>query len=153
MMIYVNHLFFKESEELPMIKKHFKKLVGLALTAVMVMGMATTTFAKESNNISNDTVTKTNNIIYSPEFPDAYIVTETSPAPNNYSLNNESKQLDTITATVFVEETLLPIKMKIFMFLIVVFYLKTKLKILVLIISPTLTQCLQVVLLKEPMEN
>ena len=26
--------------------------------------------------------------------------------PNNYSLNNESKQLDTITATVFVEETL-----------------------------------------------
>ena len=63
MMIYVNHLFFKESEELPMIKKHFKKLVGLALTAVMVMGMATTTFAKESNNISNDTVTKTNNII------------------------------------------------------------------------------------------
>lgn len=39
------------------------------------------------------------------------------------------------------------------MFLIVVFYLKTKLKILVLIISPTLTQCLQVVLLKEPMEN
>ena len=89
-----------------MMKKHFKKLVNLALTAVMVMGMATTTFAKESNNISNDTVTKTNNIIYSPEFPDAYIVTETSPAPNNYSLNNESKQLDTITATVFVEETL-----------------------------------------------
>ena len=93
MMIYVNHLFFKESEELPMIKKHFKKLVSLALTAVMVMGMATTTFAKESNNISNDTVTKTNNIIYSPEFPDAYIVTETSPAPNNYSLNNESKSI------------------------------------------------------------
>ena len=89
-----------------MMKKHFKKLVNLALTAVMVMGMSTTTFAKESNNISNDTVTKTNNIIYSPEFPDAYIVTETSPAPNNYSLNNESKQLDTITATVFVEETL-----------------------------------------------
>lgn len=89
-----------------MLKKHFKKLVSLALTAVMVMGMSTTTFAKESNNISNDTVTKTNNIIYSPEFPDAYIVTETSPAPNNYSLNNESKQLDTITATVFVEETL-----------------------------------------------
>lgn len=106
MRTYVNHLFFKESEELPMIKKHFKKLVSLALTAVMVMGMSTTTFAKESNNISNDTVTKTNNIIYSPEFPDAYIVTETSPAPNNYSLNNESKQLDTITATVFVEETL-----------------------------------------------
>lgn len=74
-----------------MMKKHFKKLVNLALTAVMVMGMSTTTFAKESNNISNDTVTKTNNIIYSPEFPDAYIVTETSPAPNNYSLNNESK--------------------------------------------------------------
>lgn len=136
-----------------MMKKHFKKLVNLALTAVMVMGMSTTTFAKESNNISNDTVTKTNNIIYSPEFPDAYIVTETSPAPNNYSLNNESKQLDTITATVFVEETLATDKMKIFMFLIVVFYLKTKLKILVLIISPTLTQCLQVVLLKEPMEN
>ena len=89
-----------------MMKKHFKKLVNLALTAVMVMGMSTTTFAKESNNISNDTVTKTNNIIYSPEFPDAYIVTETSPAPNNYSLNNESKQLDTITATVFVEETI-----------------------------------------------
>lgn len=43
-----------------MIKKHFKKLVSLALTAVMVMGMSTTTFAKESNNISNDTVTKTN---------------------------------------------------------------------------------------------
>ena len=106
MTTYVNHLFFKESEELPMMKKHFKKLVNLALTAVMVMGMSTTTFAKESNNISNDTVTKTNNIIYSPEFPDAYIVTETSPAPNNYSLNNESKQLDTITATVFVEETL-----------------------------------------------
>lgn len=101
MTTYVNHLFFKESEELPMMKKHFKKLVNLALTAVMVMGMSTTTFAKESNNISNDTVTKTNNIIYSPEFPDAYIVTETSPAPNNYSLNNESKQLDTITATVF----------------------------------------------------
>lgn len=57
-----------------MMKKHFKKLVNLALTAVMVMGMSTTTFAKESNNISNDTVTKTNNIIYSPEFPDAYIV-------------------------------------------------------------------------------
>ena len=43
-----------------MMKKHFKKLVNLALTAVMVMGMSTTTFAKESNNISNDTVTKTN---------------------------------------------------------------------------------------------
>lgn len=50
-----------------MMKKHFKKLVNLALTAVMVMGMSTTTFAKESNNISNDTVTKTNNIIYSPD--------------------------------------------------------------------------------------
>ena len=76
-----------------MIKKHFKKLVSLALTAVMVMGMSTTTFAKESNNISNDTVTKTNNIIYSPEFPDAYIVTETSPGPlqkkwTNYTPNN-----------------------------------------------------------------
>lgn len=35
-----------------MMKKHFKKLVNLALTAVMVMGMSTTTFAKESNNIS-----------------------------------------------------------------------------------------------------
>ena len=46
-----------------MMKKHFKKLVNLALTAVMVMGMSTTTFAKESNNISNDTVTKTNNIM------------------------------------------------------------------------------------------
>ena len=29
-----------------MMKKHFKKLVNLALTAVMVMGMSTTTFAK-----------------------------------------------------------------------------------------------------------
>ena len=28
-----------------MMKKHFKKLVNLALTAVMVMGMSTTTFA------------------------------------------------------------------------------------------------------------
>ena len=87
-----------------MIKKHFKKLVSVALTAVMIMGMSVTAFAKESNSISNDTVT--NNIIYSPEFPAAYIITETASAPNNYSLNNEPKQLDSITATVFVEENL-----------------------------------------------
>ena len=48
MMTYVNHLFFKESEELPMLKKHFKKLVSLALTAVMVMGMSVTSFAAET---------------------------------------------------------------------------------------------------------
>ena len=76
-----------------MMKKHFKKLVNLALTAVMVMGMSTTTFAKESNNISNDTVTKTNNIIYSPEFPDAYIVTETSPAPITIHLTTNQSNL------------------------------------------------------------
>ena len=51
MMTYVNHLFFKESEELPMLKKHFKKLVSLALTAVMVMGMATTASAEETARI------------------------------------------------------------------------------------------------------
>lgn len=31
-----------------MMKKHFKKLVNLALTAVMVMGMSVTSFAAET---------------------------------------------------------------------------------------------------------
>lgn len=31
-----------------MMKKHFKKLVSLALTAVMVMGMSVTSFAAET---------------------------------------------------------------------------------------------------------
>lgn len=34
-----------------MIKKHFKKLVSMALTAVMVMGMSVTAFASETDNL------------------------------------------------------------------------------------------------------
>lgn len=39
-----------------MIKKHFKKLVSVALAAVMVMGMSITAFAAEDNNSSSTTV-------------------------------------------------------------------------------------------------
>ena len=42
-----------------MLKKHFKKLVSLALTAVMVMGMATTASAEETasqNDMGNPSV-------------------------------------------------------------------------------------------------
>lgn len=81
-----------------MIKKPFKKLVSATLAAVMVMGMSVTAFA-------NETGTTTNNGVYSPEFPDAYIITETVPTPISYSLDDETIQLDTITATVFVEES------------------------------------------------
>ena len=35
-----------------MIKKHFKKLVSVALSAVMVMGMSVTAFASETDNTS-----------------------------------------------------------------------------------------------------
>ena len=55
-----------------MIKKYFKKLVSVALSAVMVMGMSVTAFASETDNTSVRGV-------YSPEFPDAYIITETNP--------------------------------------------------------------------------
>lgn len=51
-------MIFQRKRGIAYDEKTFKKLVNLALTAVMVMGMSTTTFAKESNNISNDTVTK-----------------------------------------------------------------------------------------------
>ena len=77
MMIYVNHLFFKESEELPMIKKHFKKLVSLALTAVMVMGMATTASAEETasqNDMGNPSVylSATDKLTFAKEMDELY---------------------------------------------------------------------------------
>ena len=46
-----------------MIKKYFKKLVSVALSAVMVMGMSVTAFASETDNTSVRGV-------YSPEFPE-----------------------------------------------------------------------------------
>lgn len=39
-----------------MIKKHFKKLVSIALSAVMIMGMSVTTFAAEKETTNIDTV-------------------------------------------------------------------------------------------------
>lgn len=81
-----------------MIKKHFKKLVSVALSAVMVMGMSVTAFASETDNTSVRGV-------YSPEFPDAYIITETNSEPVGYSLDSTEIQPATVTATVFVEES------------------------------------------------
>ena len=37
-----------------MIKKHFKKLVSVALTAVMALGMTTTAFANEKDTLNLD---------------------------------------------------------------------------------------------------
>lgn len=45
-----------------MIKKHFKKLVSVALSAVMVMGMSVTAFAAE-NQTSTDLQSAYNNIV------------------------------------------------------------------------------------------
>ena len=81
-----------------MIKKYFKKLVSVALSAVMVMGMSVTAFASETDNTSVRGV-------YSPEFPDAYIITETNSEPVGYSIDSTEIQPATVTATVFVEES------------------------------------------------
>lgn len=89
MMTYVNHLFFKESEELPMLKKHFKKLVSLALTAVMVMGMATTASAEETasqNDMGNPSVylSATDKLTFAKEMDELYAkqsLLRSSPTP------------------------------------------------------------------------
>lgn len=90
--------FHIESEVLLIIKKYFKKLVSVALSAVMAMGMSVTAFASETDNTSVRGV-------YSPEFPDAYIITETNSEPVGYSIDSTEIQPATVTATVFVEES------------------------------------------------
>ena len=64
----------------------------------MVMGMSVTAFASETDNTSVRSV-------YSPEFPDAYIITETNSEPVGYSIDSTEIQPATVTATVFVEES------------------------------------------------
>lgn len=60
-----------------MIKKHFKKLVSLALTAVMVMGMATTASAEETasqNDMGNPSVylSATDKLTFAKEMDELY---------------------------------------------------------------------------------
>lgn len=50
----VNYYSFTERAVLLMIKKHFKKLVSVALTAVMALGMTTTAFANEKDTLNLD---------------------------------------------------------------------------------------------------
>lgn len=72
-----------------MIKKHFKKLVSLALTAVMVMGMATTASAEETasqNDMGNPSVylSATDKLTFAKEMDELYAkqsLLRSSPTP------------------------------------------------------------------------
>lgn len=72
-----------------------KKLISIILSAVMILSMSIPVFAAETPNTHFE--------ISSPAFPDAYIITETT--PSTVAFDGSSGSLGSISATVFVEET------------------------------------------------
>lgn len=72
-----------------------KKLISIILSAVMMLSMAIPVLAAETPDTQFE--------ISSPTFPDAYIITETT--PSTVVLDGNSGSLGSISATVFVEET------------------------------------------------
>lgn len=72
-----------------------KKLISIILSAVMMLSMSIPVFAAETPNTHFE--------ISSPAFPDAYIITETT--PSTVAFDGSSGSLGSISATVFVEET------------------------------------------------
>ncbi|MFQ7320871.1 MAG: hypothetical protein ACLROS_07945 [Faecalibacterium sp.] len=80
--------------------KKAKKFTSLMVAFCMLMIATTTALAvgTESKNAPN-----TNFKIFSPAFPDAYIITETT--PSTVAFDGNSGSLGSISATVFVEET------------------------------------------------
>ena len=72
-----------------------KKLISIILSAVMILSMSIPVFAAETPNTHFE--------ISSLAFPDAYIITETT--PSTVAFDGSSGSLGSISATVFVEET------------------------------------------------
>ena len=72
-----------------------KKLISIILSAIMMLSMSIPVFAAETPNTHFE--------ISSPAFPDAYIITETT--PSTVAFDGSSGSLGSISATVFVEET------------------------------------------------
>lgn len=77
-----------------------KKFFLMFLSAVMMLSSAIPAFAAETEHTK---VPNTYFEISSPSFPDAYIITETTPSTVTFDGNSGS--LGSISATVFVEET------------------------------------------------
>jgi len=72
-----------------------KKVISLLIVLAIVFSLTTSVFAVEANNTTTFAVS-------SPSFPDAYIITDTTMATQNYS--GLSGSLGSISATVFIEE-------------------------------------------------
>lgn len=79
-------------------KKTIKKLMCLSLAMLLCIGTSHITFAGEISKQAEPVT------VYSSEFPDAYIITETN-APNEMNSKSSEVSLQGVTATVFVEET------------------------------------------------
>lgn len=80
--------------------KKVKKIISLVLTACMLMITTTTALAAETEPTN---APNTHFEVSSPAFPNAYIITETTPSIAAFDGNSGS--LGSISATVFVEET------------------------------------------------
>lgn len=77
-----------------------KKLISCIVSLAMVLSITTPSFAAETKKTQSD---DPHFEVSSPAFPDAYIITETTPA--TMSLDGTSGSIGSISATVFVEET------------------------------------------------
>lgn len=74
-----------------------KKVLSLTLALIMTMALAIPALAAEAEP------TQSNFTVASPTFPDAYIVTEST--PSFQYMDGTSGSLGSVSATVFVEET------------------------------------------------
>lgn len=79
-------------------KRVCQKTITMLLVSFMCLSVCRTCYAAEKDEGEN-----TNFTVYSPQFPEAYIVTEES-AQNGDFAGNSQTDLGSITATVFVEE-------------------------------------------------
>lgn len=78
---------------------NLKKMTALFLTLTMAAGVPSTALANEVPALSTQ--------VYSPEFPNAYLITETVPSLSTYSGNTTDGTylIDSVSVTAFVEES------------------------------------------------